>query len=177
MAVGWDVITTPWGPFFAAMTETGLVRAIIGGAEEDAARAAFLALPDVSGARRDAALLRPVREWIEAYSAGRMLARVFAFDLRGATPFQRAVYAAVEAVPAGQTRTYGQIAAQIGRPRASRAVGAANAHNPLPLLIPCHRLVGRDGQLRGYGTGQGLATKAALLEYEMAHWGLPAEED
>lgn len=172
----WDVIPTPCGPFYAALTPHGLVRALIGGADAGATQTAFLALPDLQGARQDAARLEPVRAWVEAYFAGWRMTRDFALDLRARTAFQRAVYAAVEAVPAGQTRTYGQIAAQIGRPRAPRAVGAANAHNPLPLVIPCHRLVGSAGDLRGYGTGQGLLTKQALLDHERACWGVAAEE-
>lgn len=173
----WDVIPTPYGAFYAALTPHGLVRALIGGVDAEATQAAFLALPELAGARREAARLQAVRDWVAGYVAGRWMARAFALDLRACTPFQRAVYAAVEAVPAGQTRTYGQIAAQIGRPRAPRAVGAANAHNPLPLVIPCHRLVGRAGDLRGYGTGQGLATKRALLDHERACWGVAAQGD
>ena len=80
--------------------------------------------------------------------------------------FQQQVLKLVCQVPYGETRTYGQIAAQLGKPRAARAVGRANATNPLPLVIPCHRLVGADGSLRVYGTGAGLQTKQWLLDFE-----------
>ncbi len=80
--------------------------------------------------------------------------------------FQRTVLRRVVKIPCGQTRTYGQIASEIGRPGASRAVGRANATNPMPLVIPCHRVVGADGGLHGYGGAGGLRTKAWLLRME-----------
>jgi O-6-methylguanine DNA methyltransferase len=82
------------------------------------------------------------------------------------TPFQRRALSAVLSIPYGQTRSYKQIAAQIGQPRAIRAVGRANATNPLPLVIPCHRVIGADGDLRGYGGAGGIKTKAWLLGME-----------
>ncbi len=85
--------------------------------------------------------------------------------------FKSEVYRAVIAIPYGQTRTYGQVAAQIGRPLAYRAVGAANATNPLPIIIPCHRLVGKDGALRGYGGKGGIQTKQWLLDFERRNAG------
>lgn len=100
---------------------------------------------------------------LDAYAGGRLTTFSVPLDLRG-TPFQQAVWAAVRAVPYGQTRSYGQVAAEIGRPRAVRATGAANGANPLSILVPCHRIIGADGSLRDYGGG--LAIKAALLELE-----------
>ncbi len=83
-------------------------------------------------------------------------------------PFQRLALECVWAIPYGETRTYSQIALELGKPRASRAVGRANATNPMPLVIPCHRLIGADGKLHGYGGGEGLATKEWLLKMEGA---------
>ncbi len=80
------------------------------------------------------------------------------------TPFQRAVWTALEDIPWGETRTYGQLAAQLGRPGAARAVGQACHRNPLPILIPCHRVVGAKGSLTGFAGG--LACKEALLRME-----------
>ena len=84
-------------------------------------------------------------------------------DVRG-TEFQRRMWAAVAGIPYGQTRTYAQIALAIGSPKAVRAVGAANGANPLPLVVPCHRVLGSDGSLTGYGGG--LDVKRKLLEME-----------
>jgi len=83
-------------------------------------------------------------------------------------PFQREVLQIVFAIPYSQTRTYGEIAHQIGNPRAARAIGRANATNPMPLVIPCHRVIGSDGKLHGYGGGEGLPTKEWLLQLEGA---------
>jgi methylated-DNA-[protein]-cysteine S-methyltransferase len=80
--------------------------------------------------------------------------------------FQQQALQATLAVPYGQVTTYGDLARQIGHPRAARAVGRAQATNPMPLVIPCHRVLGSDGKLHGYGAGQGLETKAWLLQLE-----------
>jgi methylated-DNA-[protein]-cysteine S-methyltransferase len=82
------------------------------------------------------------------------------------SPFQKQVLQRVAAIPYGQVTTYGKIARQIGRPSASRAVGQANGRNPIPLIIPCHRVIGADGNLRGYGAPGGVQTKRWLLDME-----------
>ena len=82
------------------------------------------------------------------------------------TPFQEDVLRLVTAIPFGQTRTYQQIADELGNPGAARAVGRANATNPIPLVIPCHRVLGSDGRLHGYGGAGGVETKAWLLVLE-----------
>jgi len=108
-----------------------------------------------------------------ATKAGRQLAAYFAgsrarldaaVDLEGLTEFTQAVLRATRDIPRGQTLTYGQVAAAIGRPRAARAVGQALHHNPVPIFIPCHRVVGADGSLTGFGSG--LPVKQALLQME-----------
>jgi methylated-DNA-[protein]-cysteine S-methyltransferase len=102
---------------------------------------------------------------LDGYFAGACREFTIPLDLRG-TPFQIAVWRAVLAVPWGETRTYREIAADIGRPAAIRAVGTANGANPLAIIVPCHRLVGANGTLRGYGGG--LERKAWLLAHERA---------
>ena len=100
---------------------------------------------------------------LTAYFAGRLFA--FDLDLRpGGTEFQLAVLEELRGIPYGETTTYGEIARRIGRPGASRAVGAANGRNPLPIVIPCHRVIGAGGRLTGYGGG--LSVKRWLLELE-----------
>jgi methylated-DNA-[protein]-cysteine S-methyltransferase len=86
------------------------------------------------------------------------------------TPFQLKVWRALQRIPFGETRTYGAIARDIGHPKAVRAVGAANGRNPLPIVIPCHRVIGHDGTLTGFGGG--LETKRRLLALEQRHSGL-----
>ena len=85
------------------------------------------------------------------------------------TVFQIAVRQAVMALPYGETASYGEIAARVGNPRAARAVGAVQASNPISFVIPCHRVLGADGSLHGYGGFGGLKTKAWLLELETQH--------
>ena len=87
----------------------------------------------------------------------------------GGTDFQRSVWAALRDIPPGETMGYGQLAARIGRPSASRAVGAANGANPVAIIVPCHRVIGASGSLTGFGGG--LARKAWLLEHERRHAG------
>jgi len=95
-------------------------------------------------------------------------------DLQG-TPFQQAVWAALLGVGSGRTCSYGEIARRIGRPRAVRAVGAANGANPLVIIVPCHRVIGADGSLTGYSAG--MPRKIALLAHEAAVGGLALEHD
>jgi len=114
---------------------------------------------------RDDGLLEGPASQLEAYFAGRLVR--FDLDLAPTgTEFQIAVWKAVEAIPYGETVTYGEIATRIGKPAAVRAVGAANGANPLPIVIPCHRVIGSNGSLTGYGGG--LDLKASLLELEHA---------
>lgn len=97
------------------------------------------------------------------YLEGRRRVFDLALDLRG-SDFQKRVWQAVAKIPYGRTASYGEIAHVIGRPRASRAVGAANGANPLPIVIPCHRVIGSDGSLTGYGGGLPLKTRFLALE-------------
>lgn len=163
---------TPHGPMRCAATAAGL---------------AWVELPRASG-RGFAGWLRrhaPAAEVREAWAPNRRaVAQILeylegkrrrfdlALDLR-ATPFQRAVYEALLAIPYGETRTYAEIARAVGRPRAVRAVGAANGANPLPLVVPCHRVVASGGKLGGFGGG--LALKRRLLAME--HARRPARGD
>lgn len=123
----------------------------------------FGGTPDSSGAAGATSLLRQAAGELAEYFAGAR--RKFTFPIAPAgTPFQQAVWAALREIPYGQTRTYGQIAARIGRPKACRAVGMANNRNPIPVVVPCHRVIGASGALTGYAGG--LDTKARLLGLE-----------
>jgi methylated-DNA-[protein]-cysteine S-methyltransferase len=114
----------------------------------------------------------PFREAIaqlEGYFAGELHRFDVAMAPEG-TPFQREVWAALTGIPYGKTVSYGELARQVGRSTASRAVGAANGRNPIPIIIPCHRVIGADGSLTGFGGG--LPIKRRLLELESG--GRPA---
>lgn len=102
----------------------------------------------------------------EYFSTGRLVWDLANLDWRGVTPFYREVLERCAQIPAGQTLTYGQLAARAGRPRAARAVGSAMARNRWPLIVPCHRVVGSDGRLTGYSGAGGIETKRRLLGLE-----------
>lgn len=124
--------------------------------------------PDPQWQHSDAEFL-PVKQQLDEYFAGERKI----FDLKLApkgTPFQRSVLAALQDIPYGETRSYGEIAVAIGNPKSVRAVGSANGNNPIALIIPCHRVIGSNGSLTGFGGG--LETKRFLLEFEMQHSGL-----
>lgn len=106
---------------------------------------------------------RKALEQLREYFDGLRTEFSLAVDLRG-THFQKSVWNAVARVPHGQTRSYGEIARQIGKPRACRAVGGANRANPLPIVIPCHRIIGSDGSMTGFGGGISLKEKLLKLE-------------
>ena len=105
---------------------------------------------------------------LEAYFAGERTDFELSLDLVG-SEFQQRVWAALLTIPYGETRSYGEIARQIGSPGAFRAVGLANGHNPIGIIVPCHRVIGSNGSLTGYGGG--LERKRALLEMEKSRDG------
>jgi methylated-DNA-[protein]-cysteine S-methyltransferase len=108
----------------------------------------------------------PVAEQLDAYFAGTLTEFDVPLRLDG-TPFQRRVWDVLRSIPYGHTVSYGEIATELGRPSASRAVGAANGSNPIGIVVPCHRVIGSDGKLTGYGGG--LPRKQALLDLERLH--------
>jgi methylated-DNA-[protein]-cysteine S-methyltransferase len=145
-----DVVDTPIGPLTLEASDRGL-RAIRfpGGAEP--------------AGERDPEALGPAATQLREYFAGRRTAFDLELDLVG-TPLQRAVWEELQAIPYGRTVTYTELAHAVGRPTAVRAVAAAVGRTPVPVVVPCHRVVGRDGSLTGYAGG--LARKRALLDLE-----------
>jgi methylated-DNA-[protein]-cysteine S-methyltransferase len=112
---------------------------------------------------RDEALLKRPRARLQAYFAGEL--RDFELPLAAAgTPFQQSVWRALCDIPYGETISYGELARRIGQPKAARAVGLANGQNPIAIVVPCHRVIGADGSLTGYGGG--LERKRWLLAHE-----------
>jgi len=112
--------------------------------------------------------VRQAAKQLKEYLSGQRQAFSLEIDWTALRQFQQAVLKATCEIPYGETRTYKELAGQVGRPRAARAVGRVEATNPMPLVIPCHRVIGRDGKLHGYGMAEGLKTKAWLLKLEGA---------
>ena len=128
--------------------------------------------PEVGRAQQDPEALEEIRRRCEAYFAGQLGSlEEIPIDLEGAPPFFKAAWQACRTIPPGETRSYAWLAAAAGRPGAFRAAGQAMARNRLAIVIPCHRVIGSDGGLHGYGGG--LDKKASLLEMERRDTGRP----
>jgi len=158
-------VETPVGPFFLVVHESTLVAASFDGREDGLARALerrFGAVsleehPDPGG----------IASRLRAYFGGDLSTLDTIPADPGGTPFQQRVWAALRRIPVGTTVSYSELAREIGDPDAVRAVGTANGSNPVPVIIPCHRVIGADGSLTGYGGG--LERKRWLLVHEGVH--------
>jgi methylated-DNA-[protein]-cysteine S-methyltransferase len=129
----------------------------------------FEGIPPEGGERDDGdAVLRETARQLARYFAGELKEFDLPLDLRG-TEFQKRVWCELRAIPYGETRAYGDIAKAIGAPKAVRAVGAANGQNPIPIVVPCHRVIGASGRLVGFGGG--LEMKRLLLKLEQLNYG------
>lgn len=162
MTTTYHIFETPLGWVSIAGSEAGLSLLILPSPSSKAAERAIRArYPDAQPHPTPFADL-PHR--LRRYFAGEIVTFPDKLDLGQATPFQRLVWQAVRDIPCGETRSYGWVVCQIGKPRAARAVGQALAANPIPIIIPCHRVIASDGGLGGYGGG--LELKRRLLELE-----------
>jgi O-6-methylguanine DNA methyltransferase len=160
----WDVIESPVGLLYLAASAQGLC-SVDFGVERDA----FLERLDaLAHLEHNPQALAPVERQLGEYFAGLRRRFELSVDLSRLTPFQKSVLQATAGIGAGSVRTYRQVAEAIGKPRASRPVGMALAHNPVPIVIPCHRVIASDGSLGGYSAGAGLDSKRFLLKLEGA---------
>ena len=166
-AIWYDALRdSPVGPLFVAVGNQGVVAIEFGTDETGFVRelearhgvATMRSMERVSGAMSQ----------ILQYLSGDRRSFELDVDLRDSTDFQRKVLEAAVAVPPGYVATYGEIAVRIGKPKSSRAVGQALARNPIPIVVPCHRVVAADGSLTGYSGAGGIETKAHLLRLEGA---------
>jgi methylated-DNA-[protein]-cysteine S-methyltransferase len=155
MSHSYDIIDSPVGPLLAARDDRGVsdLRFELGGSGH---------LPE-PGWKHDPAALEEVRSQLDEYFAGTRTDFDLPLSLHG-TDFQRLVWTELTRIPYGETTSYGELARRIGRPRAMRAVGLANGRNPVSIIVPCHRVIGADGSLTGYGGG--LDRKRLLLGLE-----------
>lgn len=152
-------LPSPVGPLTLVGDQDGL-------REISFAKGSPAATPSQDGARGPVEHFRDAIAQLEAYFDGTLRRFDLALAPEG-TPFQREVWSLLQTIPYGETTSYGEIARRLGRPHAYRAVGAANGRNPIPIIIPCHRVVGADGSLTGFGGG--LPIKRRLLELEACH--------
>ena len=156
MTIYYTHVDSPVGPLLLAASDAGL-HAI----EFHAPRHVVPRGADWTAG--DHPLLRRTAEQLREYFAGTR--RTFDLSLApNGTDFQRQVWQTLASIPYGETISYAELASRVGRPRASRAVGAANGKNPLPIVLPCHRVIGANGSLTGFGGG--LPTKRFLLDLE-----------
>lgn len=152
-----NIIASPIGDLTLVATDAALIAIRFPGEDDTRARVTTLALTP------DHPVLRAAETQLSEYFGG--VRRMFDLPLAPqGTPFRVTVWEALLAVPFGETCSYATIARRIGQPTATRAVGAANGRNPIPIVIPCHRVIGADGSLTGFGGG--LPTKRFLLDHE-----------
>jgi methylated-DNA-[protein]-cysteine S-methyltransferase len=157
MSLAYKVIESPIGKLKLVASDKGLVAILW---ENDSPRR--VRLSELVADEQHPVIVETERQLGE-YFAGKRKAFSVALDMRG-TRFQKNVWEALLAIPFGETRSYGQLAKQLGNPRATRAVGAANGRNPISIIVPCHRVIGSSGKLTGFAGG--LETKAHLLSLE-----------
>lgn len=163
----YDLIpSTPFGPIYIAVTKQGITALGFDDSEQD-----FVAR--LQKRHRSPIEHSPVRveqavNQLQDYFDGQREVFDLPLDLRSLTSFQRSVLTTLQQIPAGETISYGGLAARIGKPGSARAVGRALGSNPIPIVIPCHRVLAADGSLGGYSGRGGVRTKQALLELEGA---------
>ncbi|MBL7154012.1 MAG: methylated-DNA--[protein]-cysteine S-methyltransferase [Phycisphaerae bacterium] len=162
------IFPTKWGFFGIAGTEEGLLRTHLPIPEPEEIKSRLL--QNLPAAQLGRAFFKQAQDRIAAYFAGVPVnfGTEIPLDLTELTPFQAAVLTACRRVKLGRTITYGQLAEELGKPNAARAVGNALAKNPLPLIIPCHRIVRSNNELGGFSAPGGTTLKARLLSHEHA---------
>ena len=162
--VGFDIVESPIGALLVAASDRGLCRIFFDAEPEQ--HLDHLARAFGPRVLRSAPTVDNARRQLDEYFEGRRDAFELDVDLRGAAPFARQVLDELARVPYGQTTTYGTLAGRVGAPRAARAVGTVMNRNPIPIVLPCHRVIGANGSLTGYGGG--LDVKERLLRLEGA---------
>ena len=163
----YTIFKTKWGYFGLAGTEYGLLRTHLPGPKPEKIKPQLL--KDLQAAQFDKTFFRTTQEQIAAYFEGtRVNFRDITIVLDGFSFFVSSVLTACRNIGLGRTTTYSGLAKNLGRPAAARAVGNALAKNPLPLIIPCHRIVCSDGKIGGFSAPGGKELKAKLLKHEHA---------
>jgi methylated-DNA-[protein]-cysteine S-methyltransferase len=159
------LVPSPIGPLGLAVSERGVVAVQVGVADLAGWRYSIRGAAH-PGNSPDPALLTEAARQLAAFFDGALRDFDLPIDRSGWSAFQEEVAAQQLSIPFGETRSYGEVARLLGRPRAARAVGRVGAANPVAVIIPCHRVIGSDGSLRGYRSPEGTWTKAWLLAFE-----------
>ena len=166
MTITWTKVDSPVGQLYLAAAKKGLAFLDFSKSKSEFHRRISKAYPDASFVESTENLTAALED-LKRYWKGDTGRPKTAFDLSG-TKFQKDVWKALMTIPAGKVISYGKLAQKLGKPKASRAIGAAVGRNPISILIPCHRVIASDGTLCGYGGG--LQKKARLLSHEGAQW-------
>jgi methylated-DNA-[protein]-cysteine S-methyltransferase len=165
----YTIFNTAWGYFGLVADKKGLRRTVLPCENRKTVEKRLFA--GLDNPQFDKNLLKPLQKQIIAYFAGKPARFDASLVLDKLTPFARKVLAACEKIPAGKTVSYSQLASMIGKPRASRAVGSALARNPIPLIIPCHRVIHSDGSIGNFSALGSSVFKARLLKHEKTRRG------
>jgi methylated-DNA-[protein]-cysteine S-methyltransferase len=164
MITAYDIYDSPVGSIYVTADATGVKRVVLTQESWEECSKSLGAIP------RDRELCRQAVTQLEEYFSGKRNDFTVALSVDG-TNFQKKVWNELIKIPYGETRNYGEIACAIDSPKACRAVGQANRVNPLPIFIPCHRVIGRDGTMTGYMGKQGIKIKEYLLDWERRQKG------
>ena len=160
----YTIFNTAWGHFSLVADKKGLIRTILPCKNRKIVEKRLLS--GLKNTKFDKNLLRPLQKQIIAYFAGKPARFNTPLVLDSLSPFARKVLDACRKIPSGKTVSYSQLAGMIGKPRASRAVGSALARNPIPLIIPCHRVIHSDGSLGNFSAPGGTDTKKKMIDLE-----------
>jgi len=164
--VYWTSMRTPWGSCFLAASNNGILRVTLPGEKQEHALKALTKLATVSVKNEEIPLLIEAKKQVLEYFSGQRKTFDLPIDLRG-TDFQKKVWRTLRKIPYGKTQSYQDVAIAIGNSKATRAIGLANHNNPVPLIVPCHRVIGKDGSMVGFGGG--ISLKQRLLKHETSH--------
>ncbi len=165
----YTVLATALGRIGLAGTDAGLARLIFQ-VESETQLAALLKKTFDKEPQKNPSYFADSAQQLERYFAGQLTEFSCKLDLSGGTPFQQNVWRQLTKIPYGRTQSYGQLAQAVGNPKAYRAAGSANGKNPLPIIIPCHRVIRENGDLGGYSCG--LHIKRFLLDLECSQHGI-----
>ncbi|KEO83850.1 methylated-DNA--[protein]-cysteine S-methyltransferase [Tumebacillus flagellatus] len=171
MNVYWDRVENAGNQYYLAKTDKGLLVTTLAGEDESYFSERVRQKEPGAVLIHDPQRLASETQQVREYFAGKRFEFDVEFDLRG-TEFQVAVWKALYDIPYGETRSYLDIATAIGRPKAVRAVGGACGANPVSLIIPCHRVVGKSGAMTGFSAAGGIESKKNMLAFEAGHAAL-----